>query len=63
MSQSIINQIKNTSTQVHIPSIILQDDEELIAPVSCAVYGSYLGRQKEADTQIIYINKEVKKVV
>jgi hypothetical protein len=52
-----------TFTQANIPSIILQDDEHLTASVSCAVYGSYLGRQKETDTDVIYINKQVKKTL
>jgi len=50
-------------SQQNIPSIILKDDLHLISSESCAVYGSYLGRQKASDEQIIYINKQVKKTL
>ncbi|CAF1439201.1 unnamed protein product [Rotaria sordida] len=61
VSETIMNQIRDAFTQSNIPSIILQQDELIIAPVYGAVYGDYLGRQKETDINIIYLNKEVKK--
>ncbi|CAF3562707.1 unnamed protein product [Rotaria sp. Silwood2] len=59
VSEIVINQIRNAFTQSNIPSIILQEDELLIARVPCAVYGNYLGREKETDINIIYLNKQL----
>ncbi|UJR19532.1 hypothetical protein I4U23_022662 [Adineta vaga] len=59
ISESVRNRIKNTFTQTNLPSTVFQDEELLIAPVSCAIYGSYLGREKETDTEIIYINRQL----
>ncbi|CAM4836924.1 unnamed protein product, partial [Rotaria magnacalcarata] len=57
--ETIINQIRGAFTQSTIPSVILQQDELIITPVSCAAYGNYLGRKKESDINLIYLNKEL----
>ncbi|CAF1009779.1 unnamed protein product [Adineta steineri] len=56
--ESVRNRIKNTfSKKTNLLSIIFQDDELLVAPVPYTTNGSYLGREKETDIEIINIYK------
>ncbi|CAF2909072.1 unnamed protein product [Rotaria sp. Silwood2] len=59
VSPSIMMQMKDTFTNTTVPRIVLQDDTDIDAPFSCAVYGCYKGREKETDTEIIYLNKQL----
>jgi hypothetical protein len=51
--------MKNTFTTTNISSMILLDDDNFELSISCALYECYRVRENEADTEIIYLNKQV----
>ncbi|CAF1021810.1 unnamed protein product, partial [Rotaria magnacalcarata] len=55
----IMEKMKMTFTNANVPTIILSSEEFLDVPITCAIYGSYKGRQRENDVNIIYLNKEL----
>ncbi|CAF1625366.1 unnamed protein product, partial [Rotaria magnacalcarata] len=55
----IMEKMKMTFTNANVPTIVLSSEEFLDTPITCAIYGSYKGRQRENDINIIYLNKEL----
>jgi len=54
-----MEQMENTFIITNISSMILLDDDNFELSISCAVYKCYRVRENEADTEIIYLNKQV----